>query len=95
MSGLAPPAAARSDTLMTRRFQFSLRALLVATLLAAIGLWFLGQAERVTWWQFAFLVSSGFATFGAAVGVVLGKTAKWTAYGIGAGLLLTLYAIIC
>lgn len=78
---------------MGRRLQFSLRALLVATLLAAIGIWFLAQADRVTWWQFAFLVSSGFAAFGGAVGIVLGKTAKWTAYGAGAGLLLTLYAI--
>jgi len=79
---------------MVRRFQFSLRTLLVATLLVGVGLWLLSKAERVTWWQLAFLVSSAFATFGAAAGVVLRKAARWAAYGTGVGILITLWAII-
>jgi hypothetical protein len=68
--------------------------LLVATLLTAIGLALLGRAEAVTWWEFAVLVSSGWAAFVAAIGVMLGKTAKRTAYGAGVGIAITIWAIV-
>jgi len=79
---------------MPGRFQFSLRALLLAMLLAGTGLWLLGKAERVRGWEFTFLVSSGFAAFGAAAGIVLGKVARRTAYWAGVGLFIALWALI-
>lgn len=79
---------------MPRRFQFSLRSLLTSTFLAAAGIWLLTKAERVTWWQFFLLVTSAWAAFGAAVGVILGRAPRWTLYGAAIGLAITIFAIV-
>ncbi|MGH7138051.1 MAG: hypothetical protein ACREHD_20055 [Pirellulales bacterium] len=79
---------------MPRRFQFSLRALLISTFLAAIGIWLLSKAERVTWWQFFLLVTSAWSAFGAAVGVILGRAARWTMYGAAIGIAIQIFAIV-
>jgi hypothetical protein len=79
---------------MSRRFQFSLGRLMVATLLTAIGFALFLRSEGMDpmLWKFPFFVSTGWAAFGAAVGVVLGKTRRWTAYGAAIGILITIVA---
>ncbi|HEV7223610.1 MAG TPA: hypothetical protein VGN42_12965 [Pirellulales bacterium] len=84
---------------MPRRFQFSLRALLFAMLLTGLGFGLLGTAERVapndliSFLEFATLICSAFASFGSALGVIVGKPAKWAAYGFAVGLVIAIWVI--
>jgi hypothetical protein len=78
---------------MHRQFQFSLRALLFATLLTGLGFGLLGKAEEGFFCEFATLTCSAFTFFGSALGIIVGKPAKWAAYGFAVGLAITIWAI--
>ncbi len=65
--------------------------MLAATLFTAIGFCFLLNSTGA-FWHFAVMTASAGASFGAAVGSMVGRTSRFAAYGWGMGILFFIYA---